>query len=730
MYASIMATWNCSRVQMNEPELETLPSHPKPKRNCDRNFVMLGKVNSGKSTLSNLLIGSKDKIHFPVHLKLDAIGMTKKVKMKATIIESSIVFKDTCEKLIFQITDLPGTNDPAFTDDKQCHNVLKSIKQSRSEFSDTFLIVCDISGKFFSNEEMISILNIAVVLSHSGYMFFQNAILVFTHADMYDIPQERLNEMLKTESWASVLKLLESIENRHLLINSLDQSEKNRNSLIESLFELSKPTLNVAITGNNGSQSSQLRDILNFHKNTIIRNESDKVNIEYFFNSDICNQFDTLTNELRVEDELKRMFIISKGISVMVVLISLVDAFTGEFYSLINKIPETFSLQKSENIKNDPFWKYSFILFLSPTDDKHLVEKIVKRNDLLKKIISRVENRFTWVTKDTNVDECHERLVNMVLKVNHDTLGTSFSSNTIVSRISEDIKSSQCAKKLERVNENDSQRNRIQRNIPCFKDQASSSSKISSNSINWNKDEISRSTKKYIPTFKHQNITRFEHTSYWRRYVKSEAEIYNYPDEPIPTEGYKDFLGTFLGDRYIILVHGNSAAKSSKLFEILQLSNPNNQCTQTVQGRLEFYAYPDLDLFNQFREPQIDDTIKKLISDSRRISLFIIMISQTEIFSNNMKEMITDLPKSGQFSSEEYFWNHATILFSFEDKIVNNHKEVLKSIKGNVAIREVVEKAGKRYIWMSNSTTNDELQDNILSQCRKVEVANKSQLQV
>ena len=724
-----MATWKDFRKQMSKNNIEIPP--PQPKRSFDRNFVMWGKVNSGKSTLSNLLMGSKDKIHFPVHLKQDAMGKSKKVKMRDTEIESSIVFKDTCEKLIFQITDLPGTNDPAFTDDEQCDNVLKSIKQSRSEISDTFLIVCNISGKFFSNEEMISILNIAEVLSHSGYMFFQNAILVFTHADEYDIPEEWLNVMLKTESWASVRTLLESIENRHLFINSLDRSEKNRNSLIKTLFELSKPTLNVAITGNNGFESSELRDILKLHGNTMIQKESRKFNIEYFFNpnQDIFHQFHKLTIKQRPEDELKEMFIISKGISVMVVLISLVDAFTGEFYSLINEIPDTFSIQNSENIKDDPLWKYSFILFLSTTDDKDLVEKNVKRNSLLNKIVSRVENRFTWVTVDTNADECHKRLVNMVLKVNHDTLGTSFISKTIVSKISEDIKSSQCAKKLERVNENDSQRNRIQRNIPRFKDQTSSSSKISANSFNWNKDEISRSTKKNIP--------RFEHTSNFKSYVRSEtagtfseAEIYIYPDEPFPTEGYKDFLGTFLGDQYIILVHGNSASKSSKLFEILQLSNPNNQCTQTVQGRLELYAYPDLDLFNQFKEPQIDDTIKTLISDSRRISLFIIMISQTEIFSNDMKEMITDLPKSGQFSSEEYFWNHATILFSFEDKIENNHKEVLKSIKGNVAIREVVKKAGKRYIWMSNSTTKDELQDNILSHCRKVEVANKSQLQV
>ena len=86
---------------------------------------------------------------------------------------------------------------------------------------------------------MISILNISEILSHSGYMFFQNAILVFTHADKVDNPKEKLIEILKTDKWAGIGKLLESIENRHLFINSLDQTDKNRNFLIKTLFDLS-----------------------------------------------------------------------------------------------------------------------------------------------------------------------------------------------------------------------------------------------------------------------------------------------------------------------------------------------------------------------------------------------------------------------------------------------------------------------------------------------------------
>ena len=117
--------------------------------------------------------------------------------------------------------------------------------------------------------------------------------------------------------------------------------------------------------------------------------------------------------------------------------------------------------------------------------------------------------------------------------------------------------------------------------------------------------------------------------------------------------------------------------------------------------KLEFYAYPDLNLFGRFQDPQVDDYIISLIGHAGNssdcesgISLFIILISQTEIFSRDMQDMITDIAQNQHFKSEKYFWDHATILFSFKEKVSNYREEVKRSINGNVGIREVVEKAG------------------------------------
>ena len=174
---------------------------------------------------------------------------------------------------------------------------------------------------------------------------------------------------------------------------------------------------------------------------------------------------------------------------------------------------------------------------------------------------------------------------------------------------------------------------------------------------------------------------------------------------------------------YRILVYGNNFVKSSELFEKLQLSYPGNNCTDMAHARFEFYAYPDLNLFNRFPEPPIDSKIDNLIlrTEGVGISLFIILISQTEVFSNEMKDMITEVPQNRESINEKYFWDHAIILFSFEENIGNDHNEVMNSIKGNKGIREVVGRAGNRYIWMSDSSTKEEIQKAILYQCKKVE---------
>ena len=178
---------------------------------------------------------------------------------------------------------------------------------------------------------------------------------------------------------------------------------------------------------------------------------------------------------------------------------------------------------------------------------------------------------------------------------------------------------------------------------------------------------------------------------------------------------------------YRILIHGNNAVKSSQLFERLQLSYPDSNCIEMDHTRLEFYAYPDLNLFNRFQEPQIDDDFIRLIEHTSNssdcesgISLFIILISPTEIFSRDMQDMITNIAQNKHLTSEKYFWDHATVLFAFEEIVCHYHEEVERAIDENVGIQKVVEKAGKRYIWMSNSSPKDELVASIISQCKKV----------
>ena len=184
-----------------------------------------------------------------------------------------------------------------------------------------------------------------------------------------------------------------------------------------------------------------------------------------------------------------------------------------------------------------------------------------------------------------------------------------------------------------------------------------------------------------------------------------------------------------MGERYRILVIGNNAAESSQLFDKLELSYPGNNCIETEQARLEFYAYPDLNLFNRFQEPQIDDSIRQLIGDTTEgggVSLFLILISQTEIFSNEMKEMLMEIPKNIYFRSEEYFWDHAAILFSFEDNATNYRETMSNSIKGNAGIRKIVNKVWGRYTWMSNSN-REEVRQRIQDMCTKVKSPPPSQ---
>ena len=138
-----------------------------------------------------------------------------------------------------------------------------------------------ITGKFFADEDMTSILNIAEILADSGYMLFANAILVFTHADLVHESERTLREKIKTEEWAGIGQLLERTDNRLLFVRAKELSERNRDNVIKKLLKLSKTTLNVAFTGNSAYKRWELRMQLSY--TTMIYRKIVRVHIRILF---------------------------------------------------------------------------------------------------------------------------------------------------------------------------------------------------------------------------------------------------------------------------------------------------------------------------------------------------------------------------------------------------------------------------------------------------------------
>ena len=177
-----------------------------------------------------------------------------------------------------------------------------------------------------------------------------------------------------------------------------------------------------------------------------------------------------------------------------------------------------------------------------------------------------------------------------------------------------------------------------------------------------------------------------------------------------------------------ILVHGNNGVKSRDLMDLLHLSNHDN-VIELENVRLKFYCYPDLDLYQGYQQTECADDIKRLIGSREEhgegITLILILISQCEIFSTNMKELITTIPTNPVYRmdsrTEEYWWDYTSVLFSFKDYPNCSPDDIIRSIKGNIGIREVVKRTANRYIWMSDSSSEMELGETISTQCNKTQ---------
>lgn len=419
-------------------------------RDFDRSFILFGKASSGKSTLGNLILWDPK---FKVHKGPEAFGLTKEVQSGDTEIDPRIVYGKDCgivDKLKIQVLDQPGCNDSDFIQENYCKFLIECIAESKGEMCTNFLILIKFKKKagYLSPEEFLTILNIAEILSSNNYSFFSNAVLVFTHADIIDPNlnedelEQELREIIRGENFAYIKELINLVDGRYIFINGANRTEQNRYAILEKLVQLTRPNLKVYINGYHGFPGNEFKTLFkqdpsvsSFESNLL------KYDVEYQFNPDLnlFRKHDKLDIGKEISQALDRLSGIGKGVSVMILLVSLEETFNKEVYNLILNLPETYGL--GDKFKQD-FWDYACILFKGPYDTDEFVKQNIDAIPLLKEFVEKVKRRYSSVSEQTSIEECSMRILGLVRKVKLDTEGKTYIDQTVLAEMNNTIKDS------------------------------------------------------------------------------------------------------------------------------------------------------------------------------------------------------------------------------------------------------------------------------------------------
>ena len=469
-------------------------------RDSDRSFILLGKTNSGKSTLANLLLWREE---FAVHKMPEAFGLTKHVKSCDAKIDPSIVYGKEVElsvPLKIQVFDQPGSNDRDFTEEEYCSFLTKCIAESKGEMSANFLILINLSSDYLSSQEILTIMNIAEILSRSSYSFFPNATIVFTHSDKVDpnLNEERLEQELskivKEVEFTYIEELLNLVGRRHIFVNGVNKTPENRNDILRKLFQLNRVILNVYVNGNNGFKGKELKTLLGIdpdakkYKTSFI-----KYDVEYQFNPDLnlFRRYETLDIGHEITQALNKLSGIGKGVSVMILLVSLEEMFSQEIYDLISNLPETYRL--GEDFKKD-FWDYACILFKSPDDNVDNLKRNISHNSLLERLVETVKSRYALVSKSTSAEECSDKILDLVRRVKLDTEGKTYIDSTVLREMRDMIQESMEQRKStykSQVTEGITNQRLIKDGIPIYKTMTDSKVVLKTNDFFWSSENIS-----------------------------------------------------------------------------------------------------------------------------------------------------------------------------------------------------------------------------------------------
>ena len=170
-----------------------------------------------------------------------------------------------------------------------------------------------------------------------------------------------------------------------------------------------------------------------------------------------------------------------------------------------------------------------------------------------------------------------------------------------------------------------------------------------------------------------------------------------------------------IGEKPRIILHGNQGFESSHLLKLLAPDHQKNQVCETES--FEFFPFLDLSTSRNIPLFKPNSEMSMLIEQSSQrgieISAILVLISLTEIFSQGMHALIQKLSFNEFYGSneadEKEWWSRVIVVFLFEKNDEINDSQVKKSIDENGGIRDIVQRVGERYFWISNQTTPEEL---------------------
>ena len=509
-------------------------------QNFDRTFILFGKGSTGKSTLGNLLLGGKP---FKEHKVTEGFGLTKKVQSADCKIDAAKVY-DFCEmnceidnKLKIQVLDQPGSNDHDFTQEQYCTFLKQCIAEAKAEMSASFLILISLNSRNFTAKELLTILNLAEILSDSAYSFFPNAIVVFTQADnvVPDMNPDELEEILqaklKTEEYGTVKDLIEFVGGRYIFVNAGDTRASNRINILKTLFQLIRPHLNLYIHGNNAFKGNELKVLLGENEKTkSFGRKLLKYDVEYHFKFDLnlFKKSEVKEIEEKVVNALKNLSSFNNGISTIVLLINFEELFNIEMYDLIVNTPKAYNLDEAFNAN---FWSYACIMFRVPVDSEEFVRRNFESNKLLESLALKVNHRYAWITESISPEECSRKLTDLARKVKQDTEGKSYTDRVVLEEMSRMIDGSAKLRKGRNKEQMGAgiQNSDIRREVPVFQGGPNDRVLVNSNNFFWDKESISPQIGYYIL----KNLSPDLAEEFRKKYP--------YEGKKIPTEEYSAF---------------------------------------------------------------------------------------------------------------------------------------------------------------------------------------------